>query len=221
MRLSACLGANDFNTRLLAQLDDMLSEGVLPDLGSLHGPHHVPDHGFAPEPVFLINTLAWTGDNRLVPRLRRVVKKLHIDPETSDHRFAYIHAVAYAAELLGTPDAGALALRLMERPEIRDRLLIEGEADPRETVDFVAERFAYLGLCLARGAARCGLIEGYFRLVEFLGEIRLYLARSARRELVDLLATDHGYSHPEWMATIEARRSAGNVKQKPYRNVIS
>jgi hypothetical protein len=72
----------------------------------------------------------------------------------------------------------------MERPGKRDRLLMEKEADPQETFDTIAERVSYVALCLARGAARCGLIEGYFRLVVlavWLSILRVRLIPGDRR----------------------------------------
>jgi hypothetical protein len=106
----------------------------------------------------------------------------------------------------------------MNHPAIEKRLLSRDTADPRETVDYIGERFAYLGLCLARAAARCGASEGYERLVDYVGEIRLYLARSARRELKDLLQTDCGYQTAAWRAEIEKRN--GEFTPIPYREVL-
>ncbi len=214
--LAATLGDASANDRLFERLDALLEGETLPDFGALEKRHDMPDHGFAPEPVYLINALACTGDPRLVSRLDRVERLLQLDPDVSDYRFSYVHAITYAAELLADPNAGAVAARLMDRPEIRERLLHRDTTDPRETRDYIAERFAYLGLCLARGAARCGLPQGYRRLAEYVEEIRVYLARSSRAELRDLLETDCGFSREVWLAEIDRRADGASLPRQAY-----
>ncbi len=213
-RIAAALGDGRGTDRLLERLDSLLEADKLPDTGALERRHDVPDHGFAPEPVYLINAVAWTLDPRLVARLERVAALITIDPSVSDHRFSYVHSIAYAAEILGTPEAGAVAASLLS-PLITDRRL--SGADPRPTADYVGERWAYLGLCLARAAARCGLRSGYEELARYVGELRLYLARSARRELVGLLEADHGYDVGAWLKVIEGLSGRGPLRPRPYR----
>lgn len=214
--MAAVLGDASANDRLFERLDALLQGTTLPGFGVFERRHDMPDHGFAPEPVCLINALACTGDPRLVSRLNRVEQLLQLDPDVSDYRFSYVHALAYAAELLADQSAGAVAARVMDRPGIRDRLLHRGSSDPRETQDYIAERFAYLGLCLARGAARCGLPQGYRRLAEYVKEIRVYLARSSRAELRDLLETDCGFSGSAWLAEIDRRADDGSLPRRSY-----
>jgi hypothetical protein len=209
--------------RLLGKLDAMLSGSELPVIGGFHSKRHdVPDMGFAPEPVYLINALAQTRDPRLATRLRRVADMLyHIDPAVSDYRFSYLHSIGYAAELLATPEAGAVAEEMMLRGEIRDQLVQRGAfVDARATSDYIAERFAYLGLCLARGAARCGFLSGYARLADYLEEMRLYLARSARRELVELLGCDHGFDRQKWIAEFENRNADKSIRPQAFIEII-
>jgi len=131
-----------------------------------------------------------------------------------------VHSIAYAAELLADRRAGEIAVEMMERPEIRERLLDREEHDPRESSDYIGERFAYLGLCLARGAARCAVAEGYRRLVDYVGEMRLYLARSARTELRELLGADHDFERDRWLAEIENRSKAGALEPRSYREFL-
>lgn len=216
-RIAAALGDGRGNDRLLERLDAFLESDELPDAGALDRRHDVPDHGFAPEPVYLINALAWTLDPRLVARLERVAELLTVDPSVSDHRFSYVHSIACAAEILGTPEAGAVAASLL-RPAVTGQRLTG--ADPRPATDYVGERWAYLGLCLARAAARCGVRSGYDELARYVGELRLYLARSARRELVGLLETDHGYDVAAWLKEIARLTGKGSLPPRPHRTAL-
>ncbi len=213
-RVAAALGEGRGTDSLLARLDALLGTNELPDAGALERRHDVPDHGFAPEPVYLINALAWTLDPRLVARLERVAALITVDPSVSDHRFSYVHSIAYAAEILGTPEAGAVAASLLSPPITGRRLT---GFDPRPAADYVGERWAYLGFCLSRAAARCGIRSGCEELARYAGEVRLYLARSARRELVGLLDADHGYDVGAWLEEINRLNDTGPLPLRPYR----
>jgi hypothetical protein len=222
--LTATLGLDASNDHLLERLDAMLGGDALPGVTSLEQRHDLPDHGFAPQAVYLINALAETRDERLVPRLRRTSELLTIDLAVSDYRFCYIHSIGYAAERIGTLEAGMVARDLMVRTEIHDRLIPRGSQATertRETKDYIAERYAYLGLCLARGVARCGIMAGYERLAEYTEEIRLYLARSARTELEDLLGTDKGYDKADWLEIIHTAEDRGTLKPQPFTMVLA
>jgi hypothetical protein len=216
-RLGAVLGDRRGNDRLLEKLDSMLANDALPDSGLIGHRHEMPDHGFAPEPVYLINALAWTRDPRLGRRLARVADLLDLDPTVSDYRFSYVHGVAYGAELLGTEDAGLVAEELMSRPAIYHQL----HTRTMEAGGYISERYAYLGLCLARAAARCGLVAGYRRLADYTQDVRLYLARSARAELTVLLETDHRFDADGWADEISRRQRVGELAVKPMMTVFS
>ena len=93
--------------------------------------------------------------------------------------------------------------RVAENPAIRNSRIARG-VDSRLTKDYIGERYAYLELCLARSLARCGDPDGYRTVIDYTGETRLYLARSARAELCELTGVDHGYDRArwtEWLAT--------------------
>jgi hypothetical protein len=219
-RIAATLGNSNANDRLIERLDALLVPDTLPepDEPMRNHRHDMPDHGFASEPVYLINAISRTGDERLVTRLKRIASLLHIDPKVSDHRFGYIHCVAYAAEHLAAPEAGEVACGIMDRPEISERILRRNVDDPRDAQDYIGERYAYLGLCLARSAARCGIASGYRRLVDYVGEMRLYLARSARSELSEILRVDYGFNRDKWMAEIQGRIGERTLPAIPYRH---
>ncbi|MFC1805661.1 hypothetical protein ACFL09_01605, partial [Planctomycetota bacterium] len=62
--------------------------------------------------------------------------------------------------------------------------------------------------------ARCGSPAGYDKLLEALGDIRGFIARSAHDELAALTGLDLGYDANAWRASL---RSAKTVP-KPYRH---
>ena len=109
----------------------------------------------------------------------------------------------------------------MSRTEIANALLTREGADLRETSDYIGERFAYLGLCLARAAARCGNMQGYRRLADYTQEVRLYLARSARSELFELLNVDCGFQQSVWLAEIDDRWEQDKIHPVPYSRVLA
>lgn len=194
-RLACTLGDPGPADMLLSQVDQLLSDGA-PGLWD-RDRHDMPDHGWAPDPVYLINALAWAGDSRLVERLWRIRELIELDGTTSDYRFCYVHGAAYACEVLGSPDCTSLLQAWLSDPAIRARDVPRG-GDPRATQEYIAERFAYLELCLGRALARCGSKEGYELLIRYTGDMRLYLARSALQELRELTGVDSGFDAGAW-----------------------
>ncbi|MEK7474663.1 MAG: FAD-dependent oxidoreductase [Candidatus Coatesbacteria bacterium] len=163
----------------------------------------LPDHGWAPDPVFSINALAQIREPRLVPLLGKLAAKLALDPAKSDWRFAYVHAVSYACERIASRDAVPVLRRVMADPPLQGRDLPRG-SDSRKGTDVAGERFAYLELCLGRALARCGEADGYRVLARYTGDLRMFLARSALRELADLTGEDRGFDRGSWEGWIAA-----------------
>lgn len=192
-RLLCCLGDTAGNDVLLQRLSETLENGGLPRIA--HRRHIFPDHGFAPEPVYLVAALAQAKEPRVAVHLETIIDRLELDPEVSDDRFTYVHVVAYAAERLATPEAGRAAARLLEDPAFGDRI-VGSDRDPRACADAVSERFAYLALCLCRAVARCGMLSGWLGLVDFLDDRRSFLFRSAWLELRELASTDVAGDNP-------------------------
>ncbi len=197
-RMLASLGDPAGSEVLLAEVEAALSAPELPRLWAREH-HHLPDHGWAPEPVYAINALALAGERRLVPLLVRLVDRLPIDEHLTDYRFCYVHAVAYALERLALPEGIPPLVRLLGEPALSNRRLAR-DADPRRGADHVAERCAYLELALSRALARCGDPRGYDRLASCLEDQRLYLCRSARLELRELTGEDLGFDAAAWRA---------------------
>jgi len=202
-RILCRLGSPCGRDAVLAQLDGILDR---PDELHGHPPFHVfamPDHGWAPPGAHAIATLGLAGDRRLVARLGRCADLLHPDPAVCDWHFCWLFAIAWAAERLADPEAAPALHRLLDLPALRDRLVPRG-LQPAVAAAVVPERYAYLALSLARALARCGDRDGYERLIGWLADRRLFLCRSARRELADLLSVDHGFDIDAWRECVAA-----------------
>jgi len=193
---------------LLRELDALIANG-LPGMAGRQR-HDMPDHGWAPRAVHLLNALAECGERRLIARLDIVLAHLELDRSVSDYRFCYVHAFTYAGERLAAVELIPLLQRLAGDPAICGASIARGQ-DPRLTQDHIAERYAYLELCLARALARCGSPGGYETLIAYTGDMRLYLARSARAELCELSGIDAGYDRAEWGAWLAAATATGLV----------
>ncbi|TVR60426.1 MAG: FAD-dependent oxidoreductase, partial [Spirochaetaceae bacterium] len=211
-QLLCALGDRSGADILLREIDSLIADRLPPVAGNRR--HDMPDHGWAPRPVYLLCALAECGELGLVPRLERVADLLEIDRTVSDHRFSYVYAFGYAGERLARAELIPVIRRVADDPAIRNSRIARG-ADPRLTQDYIGERYAYLELCLARALARCGDPGGYRTLIEYTGETRLYLARSARAELRDLAGLDHRYDVEAWTAWLEAFGTTG-PEPKPY-----
>jgi hypothetical protein len=197
-RMLACLGDAAGASVLLEEAERALSAPELPGLWE-RPHHHMPDHGWAPEPVYAINALALAGETRLIPLLARLVDRLSLDGDLTDYRFCYVHAVAYALERLGRTEGIPILARLLDQPPLKGRCL-PLDADPRLSADHAAERCAYLEVSLARALARCGDPRGHERLAGYLADQRLYLCRSAAAELRELTGQDRGWDTQAWLA---------------------
>lgn len=201
-RLLALLGSPIGCDALLADLDTILAD---PTRMPGHAPFHtfaMPDHGWAPPGAHAIAALGLAGDHRVIPRLERAAGMLAPERERCDWTFCWIFAIAHAAERLADPDLSPVLLRLLDLPALRDRRLLRA-AQPA-AIDVVAERHGYLALCLARALARCGDRRGHALLISWLDDQRLFLARSARRELVELLGCDDGFDAAAWTTGLTA-----------------
>jgi len=188
---------------LLAELQRQLATDKLP--ASPRERHEAPDHGYAPDPAFLIRTIALARDRRLTPLLKPLAERIQLNPRKADDAFEYVFAICYACERIAEPSTtlgpGPAAIEalevLAEKPGIKGSSLPAG-ADPRKSVSHVAERHAYLELCIARALARCGAPRGYDILIAYLADIRGVLARSAHDELADLAGRDLGFAPGPW-----------------------
>jgi len=194
-RALCLLGHADGVPVLLEELQRQLAADELP--ASPQKSHEAPDHGYAPEPAFLINAIGLARDRRLVPLLKPLAERIVISPKKSDDAFSYVFAICYACERIADPAAISALEVLADKPGIAGSAIAFG-ADPRKSLGHVAERHAYLELCVGRALARCGSPRGYDILIGYLRDMRGVLARSAHDELVELSGSDLGHSPEPW-----------------------
>jgi len=212
------LGDTSASKILLDELERLLRSDKLPGLTRLPAKrmkHPLPDHGFAPEPTYLLNTLARLGDKRIVPFMTTIAKKVEAETEHTGPMFSYVFSICYAAERLGDPACVEALLILADKQGIRNGVHPRG-TDLRKTARGLAsrreDRYAYLELCVGRALARCGSRRGYDIMLRYLHDIRGFLARSAHDELVDLAGRDFGYDKRAWQTWL----SSASVTPKPY-----
>ena len=203
-RMLCCLGDSSGNDVVLNRLEDVLREPSLPEYP--HRRHLFPDHGFAPEAVYLVQALSLTGEKRLVDILRRIVDALELDPETSDSMFTYAYAVCYAADRIACVELQRPLAVLADKPAVAGRI-VGPDDDLRAVADPVAERYAYIELSCFRALARCGSRRGWQGLITYLADRRSFLHRSARLELRDLAGADLRYNQDAWSAWLEGTTS--------------
>jgi hypothetical protein len=130
-----------------------------------------------------------------------------MNPKESDMMFNYVFSICYAAERLADPACVEALTVLAGKPGIQGGVLPRG-TDPRKTASATADRYAYLELCVGRAMARCGSRRGYQIVLDYLHDVRAFLARSAHDELVDLAGRDFGYDREawqSWLASAEIR----------------
>ncbi len=150
-----------------------------------------PEHGWAPDPVYSLHALSFMGPRpELAPLLAKLASKIQ-DREaryasTTESQFEYVLAIAAAAERCAGPELIKPLEYLLQRRSLTNQDLPAGR-DPRFAVDPVAERRAYLELCIGRALARCGDERGYHILLRYCDDLRAALARSAQDELTELL----------------------------------
>jgi len=210
------LGDTSGSQTLLDELTRLLAGKDLPGVTRLKRlPHALPDHGFAPDETYLINTLARMGDKRIIPFMTNIAGKVHHSKRTSGF-FSYVFSICYAAERLADPACLEALAALAGKPELDGGLLARGSDLRRNTESRPPwpDRIAYLELCIARARARCGSPAGYDKLLEALGDIRGFIARSAHDELADLTGRDLGYNAKAWQASLRSEK----IVPKPYRH---
>lgn len=204
-RLLCVLGDASEADYLLQYLEAALAEDPLPDGGHLLT--NTPNHGYEPEPAHTIKALAMVRDERLVQLLQPLPARMHFPSDEPDAHFCYVHAMAYAAERMPLPGFVPMLNELLDHPDLTGRMLPLGD-DPRLTVDWVGDRYAYLELCVARSLARCAQPRGFEVLINFLDDLRLFIAGSALDELRELSGEDHGYDRGAWSRWLSANEGS-------------
>jgi hypothetical protein len=124
----------------------------------------------------------------------------------SDAMFSYVYSICYAAERLADPECIQALTLLAKKKGISGGLRPIG-TDPRKTgkgrTSIREDRYAYLELCIGRAMARCGSKRGYQILIDYLTDIRGFLARSAHEELTALSQRDFSHDTQAWSRWLE------------------
>jgi hypothetical protein len=197
------------------ELNKLLGGDRLPDeVYASNLNHLLPDHGFVPMPVFLINNLALSGDESAIRFLRIIVNKFDQIAEDYQVMWGYTFGLAYAAERLALPEISPLIKKILAHDIFQNRLIMRG-GNLGKCADTRSERHAYLRLCLSRALARCGSVEGCLHLLDFFEEARITFAVNARQELTAVTKQDFGYDKAQWLSWLE--QNSANIKPVPVR----
>ncbi len=171
--------------------------------GSVRWTHNYPDHGVMSEVSYLINALSRVPSKKTIAVLAYLTDIICNTKRDYTDRyqciFNYIESVSYCSERLAYKELIPVLEKLLELPELQER-----ERYDDVELDIMGERLSYLVISLARALARCGGKKGYLKLVGFVKDNRILLAKSARNELVLLTACDYGTDLAKWFDFIKA-----------------
>jgi len=191
---------------LLGELEQSLKTPGLSRETHVKMRHGSPDHASAPEMTYWVNSLGRAGDARVIPLMTEIAKRVEMNPSKSDAMFNYVYSICYAADRLADPECIEALNVLAKKKGIAGGLRPIG-TDPRETgkgrVSIMEDRYAYLELSIGRAMARCGSKRGYQTVIDYLTDIRGFLARSAHEELCTLSNQDFGYDSQAWSRWLE------------------
>jgi hypothetical protein len=191
---------------LLEELEQSLKTPGLSKKSHVMMRHDTPDHASAPEITYWVNSLGRSGDARVIPLMTEIAKRVEINPQKSDAMFNYVYSICYAADRLADP-ACIEALDLLANKKGISGSRYPIGTDSRETgkgrASIAEDRFAYLELSIGRAMARCGSKQGYQTVIDYLTDIRGFLARSAHEELAALSGHDFGYDTQAWSRWLE------------------
>lgn len=146
-----------------------------------------PEHGWAPEPVFLLYAVSLTDQvDKLLPILKTIAEKIEDKTERFTDKkiseFEYVLVICEAAE--NNPSKAIIPVlnTLLEKSCFKNLVMPFGN-DPRISLDQILERCAYLHLCIGKALARCKSPKGIKILNQYKSDMRGFLARTAQNEL--------------------------------------
>jgi hypothetical protein len=168
--------------------------------------HGSPDHASAPEMTYWVNSLGRSGDSRVIPFMTEIARRVEMNAHRADAMFSYVYSICYVSDRLADPECIQALTLLANKKGISGGLRPIG-TDPRETgkgrESIKEDRYAYLELCIGRAMARCGSKRGYQILIDYLSDIRGFLARSAHEELTALSQRDFNHDTQVWSSWLE------------------
>lgn len=217
-RMLALLGSPASLPVLLDTIMSELSGDALPELNTRIS-HAIlpPDQGAMPGLAALLYVAGMVEDASMLPVFQRVIELLANNTE-ADIRdrdkgiFYYVDAVCLGIERLAGPGAVPMLHRLHSYAPFRDQVCPQGFQ-----ADFFYERQAYLELVIGRTLARCGSLEGYAVLVNYLDDARSLLAEHAHSELKAISGQDLGKDAEAWHRWLA--RQKFNLPVKPWKEL--
>ena len=163
-----------------------------------------PDQAAMPVCANLIYGLGMTKIALNIPVYNRIADLFN--PESLDDfrsgrkgLFYYVDSACYGSQLLGSPDCVPALKRLHSCVFIKNNSVKDGLV-----IDHLKDRMALLELLLGRAMARCGSIDGYNLLIEYLDDNRAVLAEFANTALSKITSVDYGKDKNDWNKWIEA-----------------
>ncbi len=204
----ALMGSATARPILLQELINRLSQDPLPiRQAHIHHTQLPPDQGAMPEECNLLYALGIVADEGILPVWSQLIDQLS-EVDSDDLRdemkgiFYYVDSICFGIERLGSSQAIPLLQRLHSNPIFKKQV-----ANAGFQVDYFLERQAYLEIIIARTLARCGSVEGYRILIDYLNDSRALLAKHALSELKRLTGHDNGFDARFWEYWLEVNEA--------------
>lgn len=176
-RILGYLGSKKSGEILVPLLEGVIESGEYAGTSSSKIIKNLPDHGWSPQPVYWLQSLALSGDDRIYPFLEQIAE-IEPDETVCDYRYMWVHAIAWCCEKMVSHRCVPV-LKKMLRKKVFFAKTICPDRDLREFTNIISERWAYLEFCLAKALFLCGDEEGRKILLRISGDARLFLSRSA------------------------------------------
>lgn len=212
-RALAWYGNHEAVPVLMEAIEEELSQPGLPKrVARIRHANPSPDQGAMPDLAYLLHTLAMVRDERSIPLVGQVVRRMDPRMEVFKDRtsglFHYVDAVCDIAERLGHPDCLEHLFLLHGYPLFHGHVSLSG-VQP----DFFLERLAYLEIVIGRAIARCGDKKGVEILVDYLQDNRSLLARCAHQELIAITGLVFDADYGRWKAWLQG---IDRISPKPW-----
>lgn len=167
-----------------------------------------PDQGAVPEAVHLLYTvnLSKAKAEEMLDLIKFVIPKIKpiildfMDKELD--LFNYIDAICCLAEKVAKPDVITYLSILRDNTILKD-LYCHSNI---ETVDWAAERKAYLEIRIASALAHCGSLSGFQTLIYYLDDVRVILSDYAYKSLRKISKKNfrkQSFIWKTWLSNIE------------------
>lgn len=172
-----------------------------------------PDHGAMPDACYLLYSLGMARDRRSIPIWQRIADLLN--PAEDDFKdkkagiFYYVDSLCYGMERLGDPQCIPILKQLH-----RNKWMRQLHNNKGFEVDYYIERRSILELAIGRALARCGAVEGYEILINYLDDVRSLLSLQAYSELKRLSSRDFSKNRDNWMKWL--RENQQHIHPQPY-----